>query len=68
MSRFAPGRRGSAGRVERRQDVVVEEVGERSVPDVVEQAGHAQRLGDQALGRDGRRRRRSATSAARRLG
>ena len=32
------------------QDVVVEEVGERSVPDVVEQAGHPERLDDEALG------------------
>ena len=42
------GRRREAG-----QDVVVEEVGERPVPDVVEQAGHPQGLGDEALGRDG---------------
>ena len=34
------------------QHVVVEEVGERAVADVVEQAGHPQRLDDQALGRD----------------
>ena len=33
--------------------MVVEEVGERPVADVVEQAGHPQRLDDQALGRDG---------------
>ena len=33
------------GRLERRQDVVVEEVGERPVPDVVEQPGHPHGLG-----------------------
>ena len=35
------------------QDLVVEEVGERSMADVVEQAGHPERLDDQALGRGG---------------
>ena len=34
------------------QHVVVEEVGERSVPDVVEQAGHPHRLDDEALRRE----------------
>ena len=53
VRRLPPGRRGSAGAREGRQDVLVEEVGERPVPDVVEQAGDAQRLDDEALGRDG---------------
>ena len=50
------------GRREGGQHVVVEEVGERPVPDVVEQAGHPQRLDDEALGRErlaGRRQRRA---------
>jgi hypothetical protein len=34
-----------------RQGVLVEEMSERSVPDVVQQAGHPHRLDDQALGR-----------------
>ena len=49
-------------RREGRQHVVVEEMRERSVPDVVEQPGHPERLDDQALGRDrlaGRRERRA---------
>ena len=61
---------GRPARVGRRreggQDVVVEEVGERPVPDVVEQPGHPQRLDDEALGR--RRlaeRRRSVAAQAR---
>ena len=37
--------------LERGQDVIVEEVRERPVPDVVEQSGHPHRLGDEALGR-----------------
>ena len=41
-------------RLEVGEDVVVEEVGERSVAHVVEEAGHAQGLGDQALGRERR--------------
>ena len=45
-----PARVGRRG--ERRQDVVVEEMGERAVPDVVEQAGHPQGLDDQALRRE----------------
>ena len=48
------------------QHVVVEEVGERAVADVVEQARHPQRLDDQALGRDGLAGREA--SAVRRLG
>ena len=55
VSRFGPARRGSAGRLERVEDVLVEEVGERPVSDVVEQAGDPQRLDDQALGRDAAR-------------
>ena len=39
-------------RAERRQHVIVEEVGERPVPDVVEQTGDAQRLDHESLGRD----------------
>ena len=38
-----------ARRLERGQDVVVEEVRERPVPDVVEQPGHAQGLDDEPL-------------------
>ena len=49
VSRLPAGRRASAGAGKRRQHVVVEEVGERSVPDVVEQAGHPHRLDDEAL-------------------
>ena len=66
VSRLPAGRRGSAGAAKGGQHVLVEEVGERPVPDVVEQAGHPQRLDDQALGRErlaGRRR-----GVARRLG
>ena len=44
-----PARVGRRG--ERRQDVVVEEVGERPVADVVEEPGDPERLDDQALGR-----------------
>ena len=61
-----PARVGRGG--ERGQDVVVEEVGERAVPDVVEQAGHPQGLDDQALGRDGRRRAPRPRARVRRLG
>ena len=39
-------------RAERGQHVIVEEVGERPVPDVVEQAGNAQRLDHEPFGRD----------------
>ena len=53
-------------RRERGQHVVVEEVGERPVADVVEQAGHPQRLDDEALGRD--RLAGGRASVARRLG
>ena len=54
MSRLPAGRRGSGGDGKGGQDLVVEEVGERAVPDVVEEAGHPQRLDDQALRRGGR--------------
>ncbi len=50
VSVFGSERRPSAGRGERGQDVVVEEVGERPVAHVVEEAGHAQRLDDETLG------------------
>ena len=63
VSRLPAGRRTSAGAGKRGQDVLVEEVGERSVPDVVEQAGHPQRLDDQALGRDAGRRPRAGSRA-----
>ena len=53
LSVFAPGRRGSGGCREGRQDLVVEEVGERAVADVVEEPRDAQRLDHQPLGRDG---------------
>ena len=39
-------------RLERREHLLVEEVGERAVADVMEQPGHPQGLDDQALGRD----------------
>ena len=42
------GRGGEGG-----QDLLVEEMRERAVPDVVQQPGHPQGLHDQALGRDG---------------
>ena len=54
------------GRLELGQDVVVEEVGERPVPDVMEEPGHPQRLDDEPLGRD--RLVRPSASAVRRLG
>ena len=66
VSRLPAGRRGSGGAANAGQHVVVEEVGERAVPDVVEQAGHPERLDDQALGRRRLARRRRASS--RRLG
>ena len=43
---------GVGGRLEGRQHVLVEEMGERPVADVVEQARHAQGLDHEALGRD----------------
>ena len=46
---LAGGPAGVGRRRERGQDVVVEEVGERPVPDVVEQPGDPQRLDDEPL-------------------
>ncbi len=48
---FGPSPTRIGGRREGGQHVVVEEVGERSMPDVVQQAGDPERLDDQALGR-----------------
>ena len=62
---------GRPARVGRRreggQHVVVEEMGERPVADVVEQAGHPQRLDDEALGRDAARRPRASVAAQARI-
>ena len=51
VSALGPSRRGSAGELNA-ASTVVEEVGERPVPDVVEQTGDAQRLDDEPFGRD----------------
>ena len=57
VSALAGGPARVGGRGEARQDVVVEEVGERPVADVVEQPGDPQRLDDEPLRRDAARRR-----------
>ena len=52
VSDFAPAPARSTGAGKAAEDLVVEEVRERAVPHVVEEAGDSQRLDDQALGRD----------------
>ena len=55
--RLGPGPAWVGGRRERREELLVEEVRERPVPHVVEEARDPQRLDDEPLGRDGLARR-----------